>query len=428
MTGILWFRNDLRLHDNLALQAAVEHCDQIVPVYILDERWMSTDQYGFRRTGPFRMKFLLESLHDLKDHLKEKGSDLIIRQGNTADILIELAQQYGATTIYASKEYTHEEILTEEIVEAEMHLELFHNSTLYHPEDVPFSIDQLPRVFTAFRKKAEKYSEVRPPIESPESISSPDLDVPAVPMFSDFFDEPLNVDSRGVLPFKGGATQAWKRLNHYFWDTQGLSTYKETRNGLIGADYSSKFSVWLANGCISARAIFDEVEAYESEVEENKSTYWMKFELLWRDFFKYVAMKHGRRIFYSGGIQGKHKKWKNNTRDFQSWAYGETGDPFVDANMKELLLTGFMSNRGRQNVASYLVHKLGEDWRKGAAWFESYLIDYDVTSNWGNWMYAAGVGNDPRDRIFNTKKQAKDYDPKGEYRDLWLKRGQNSTS
>lgn len=102
------------------------------------------------------------------------------------------------------------------------------------------------------------------------------------------------------------------------------------------------------------------------------------------------------------------------------WIEGETGDDFVDANMIELKTTGFMSNRGRQNVASYLVHKLNLDWRVGAAWFESMLIDYDVTSNYGNWIYAAGVGNDPRDRVFNTKKQAGMYDKSGAYRKLWL--------
>jgi deoxyribodipyrimidine photo-lyase len=132
-------------------------------------------------------------------------------------------------------------------------------------------------------------------------------------------------------------------------------------------------------------------------------------------------MKYGRKIFLPGGIQDKKAAWKQQPKVFRKWAYGETGDDFVDANMKELLYTGFMSNRGRQNVASYFVHRLKQDWRLGAAWFESLLIDYDVSSNYGNWMYAAGVGNDPRDRVFNTQKQADRYDPESAYRDLWLK-------
>jgi deoxyribodipyrimidine photo-lyase len=207
---------------------------------------------------------------------------------------------------------------------------------------------------------------------------------------------------------------------HYFWKTDAVASYKETRNGLIGADYSTKFSAWLANGCISPRTIFHEVDRYETERTANASTYWVKFELLWRDYFKFVAMKHGRKIFLLGGIQDKHRKVRQNSAVFKQWTQGQTGDDFVDANMRELLHTGFMSNRGRQNVASYLVHQLNLDWRMGAAWFESLLIDYDVCSNYGNWIYAAGVGNDPRDRVFNTKKQAGMYDKDGVYRDLWL--------
>ena len=211
------------------------------------------------------------------------------------------------------------------------------------------------------------------------------------------------------------------RLEHYFWETDAVASYKETRNGLVGADYSTKFSPWLANGCISPRTIFHEVDAYEAEVKANSSTYWVKFELIWRDYFKFVAMKFGRNIFLKGGIQDKKVGSWQNMKVFEKWASGNTGDDFVDANMRELRETGFMSNRGRQNVASYLVHKMNLDWRMGAAWFESLLIDYDVTSNYGNWMYTAGVGNDPRDRVFNTQKQAGMYDGDGRYRNLWLR-------
>ena len=292
---------------------------------------------------------------------------------------------------------------------------------MIHPDDVTFAIDRMPEVFTAFRKKVERYSEVRAPFLSPKSIASPTLESTVVPKLTDFGFEELQADQRSVLPFKGGAMEAWKRLEHYFWDTEKLSVYKETRNGLIGADYSSKFSPWLAHGCISARAIYDEVEKYEDEVEKNDSTYWLKFELLWRDFFKYTAMRYGTRIFHANGIKNQQKKWGYRPRAMQKWIDGETGDDFVDANMIELKSTGFMSNRGRQNVASYLVHKLNLDWRAGAAWFESMLIDYDVTSNYGNWIYAAGVGNDPRDRVFNTQKQASFYDKGKTYRKLWLR-------
>ncbi|MEM1321903.1 MAG: DASH family cryptochrome [Bacteroidota bacterium] len=418
--ALLWFRTDLRLSDHLALRAAMDNHSEIVPVYIFDEQWLGTDQWDFKRTGPFRMQFLLECLVDLREHLREVGSDLIIRRGRPAELLPELARQYECSTVYCSKEYTSEEIAVEQALEEELAVEYFHNSPMIHPDDVSFSIDRMPKVFSPFRQKVEKYSEVRSPFKSPEAISSPTLDAGELPTMADFGFDETKADSRGVLAFKGGALEAWKRLDHYIWNSEQLSVYKETRNGMIGADYSSKFSPWLAHGCISARAIYDEVEKYEREVEKNKSTYWMKFELLWRDFFKYTAMRYGRRIFWPSGIKETPRQWAFRPKVFQRWVDGETGDDFVDANMKELKLTGFMSNRGRQNVASYLVHRLKQDWRAGAAWFESMLIDYDVASNYGNWIYAAGVGNDPRDRVFNTQRQADMYDKAGKYRELWL--------
>ena len=418
--GILWFRADLRLSDNLALRAAMEASTEIVPIYILEEDWLVEDQWGFQRTGVHRMRFLLESLQDLKEHLQDLGSDLVIKKGNAKKLLPELALQYDCATIFASKEYTHEEIQIEKQLANKVSLTLVHNSPMIHPDDVPFAIDRMPEVFTAFRKKVEKYSEVSSPFLSPKTINSPSLEETPIPTLTSLGYKDSPIDPRIALPFKGGALAAWKRLDHYFWNTEQLSVYKETRNGMIGADYSSKFSPWLANGCISARSIYAEIEKYEESIEKNKSTYWLKFELLWRDFFKYTAMRYGNSIFQAEGIKRRPKNWLHKPHIMEQWIMGRTNDEFVNANMKELQLTGFMSNRGRQNVASYLVHQLKQDWRAGAAWFESMLIDYDVTSNYGNWIYAAGVGNDPRDRVFNTKRQANMYDKQGEYRKLWL--------
>jgi deoxyribodipyrimidine photo-lyase len=145
------------------------------------------------------------------------------------------------------------------------------------------------------------------------------------------------------------------------------------------------------------------------------------FELLWRDYFHFVALKFGTRLFKASGLKNNFiKKWNRDKITFMKWVNGETGVDFVDANMKELKATGFLSNSGRQNVASYLTKDLGIEWTWGANYFESQLIDYDVCSNWGNWNYIAGVGNDPRDdRHFNIEKQASTYDPRGEYVRLW---------
>jgi deoxyribodipyrimidine photo-lyase len=144
------------------------------------------------------------------------------------------------------------------------------------------------------------------------------------------------------------------------------------------------------------------------------------FELIWRDYFKYVSLKYGNRIFLRSGILEKNYTWFQDESKKASWINGTTREPFVNANMKELAATGWMSNRGRQNVASYWAKELEQDWRIGAAYFESMLLDYDVHSNWGNWMYNSGVGNDPRDRKFNVRLQADRYDSDGKFQRLWL--------
>lgn len=188
----------------------------------------------------------------------------------------------------------------------------------------------------------------------------------------------------------------------------------------MGSDYSSKFSPWLANGCISARQLYWEIKAYEKEVVKNESTYWMVFELLWRDYFKYLSLKHGNALFKLKGIKNQDYEWGTDFTEIQKWIDGATPHPFINANMKELSATGWMSNRGRQNVASYFSKQLQLDWRIGAAYFESLLIDYDVHSNYGNWQYVSGVGNDPRNRQFNISLQAERYDSNKRYQQLWL--------
>ncbi|MBY0402822.1 MAG: DASH family cryptochrome [Cyanobacteria bacterium] len=224
--------------------------------------------------------------------------------------------------------------------------------------------------------------------------------------------------------FKGGLIDGQKRLDHYLFGTHGIQRYKETRNGMLKPEDSSKFSPWLALGCLSPREIYGAICRYEATVMKNPSTQWLVYELVWRDYFRYLLMAYGNDFFGQQGLKKnalqKPSLGKQDLKTFEAWCQGETGFPLVDACMKELNATGFMSNRGRQNVASFLTKTLGIDWRWGAEYFEATLIDYDVSSNWGNWLYAAGVGTDPRDRIFNVVKQGWDYDPTSAFVKHWL--------
>jgi deoxyribodipyrimidine photo-lyase len=425
-TALIWFKTDLRLTDNETLVKAIAQNDQVIPVYCLDDNHFKTTSFGFKKTGSFRAQFLLESLTDLDKNLRKLGSGLLLVKGKPEEELPKIAQQFNAKKVYAKREVAFEEKHTEDKVQKELfklgcQFETFSTSTLYHAEDLPFSIKDIPDVFTNFRKKTEKESTIRSIFDTPTTISSPEIRAFELPTFEDLGLEENHMDERAAIQFKGGESEAIKRLKHYFYETKCLSKYKETRNEMVGSNYSSKFSAWLAMGCISARFIHSEIKNYEKQFGANDSTYWLEFELLWRDFFRFMFKKHQTKLFQPSGIAGEVKSANTNQKLLDMWINGKTKVDFIDANMIELKLTGFMSNRGRQNVASYLINDLKLDWRLGAAYFEEQLIDYDVSSNWGNWAYLAGVGNDPRtNRYFNIEKQTNDYDKSKVFRNLWL--------
>jgi len=419
--NIVWYRNDLRVKDHQPLSESLRGGES-VGLYCFDPIQFRNAQYGFKKTGSLRAQFLIESVQNLKKNL---NGNLIVKFGPPEEVIPEVAESLNADAVYCSAEVTSEELGTERLVRDKLNdipVHSFHTHTMYHPDDVPFELQNIPDVFTRFRKEVEKRSEVRDPLPVPDSLPEPDpgIDYGGIPSLEDLGLQPVGMDKRSVIPFKGGEDEAWNRLNHYFFEADELRNYKFTRNGLLGKNYSSKFSPWLAHGSISARSIHKKVEEYENTIHKNVSTYWLKFELIWRDYFRYSAMKHGNSIFHLGGIQEKKLSKNTDSLVFKQWADGETGIPFIDANMRELNSTGYMNNRGRQNVASFLAQNLNFDWRWGAAWFESKLIDYDVCSNWGNWAYNATVGHDPRNRYFNIVGQARKYDKKGEYVRRWL--------
>lgn len=426
MTSIVWFRNDLRTKDQSALSAAAQ-AGSVVPVYVLDPRLFGKTPAGFPKTGSFRARFLLESLSDLRQSLRNLGSDLLIARGLPEIVLPEIAAQFGAQTVVYNSEVCTEEVAVEAalqtaLTKAGLAWAFYADKTLAHPEDLPFPLQSLPEVYTHFRKKVESYVLIREPMPAPTRVRSPKLPDSPLPSWVEMGLLPPPPDTRAVLPFLGGESQAWQRLEHYFWQEDRLKLYKETRNGLLGADYSSKFSPWLSMGCISPRSVYAEVKRYERERTRGDGSYWLVFELLWRDYFQFLAAKHGPSIFLRGGLRGwSNYPWKTNDGHFQAWTEGRTGYPIVDANMRELAATGFMSNRGRQIVASFFTKNLALDWRLGAQWFESLLLDYDPASNYGNWNFQAGIGNDPRGfRYYEPFRQGKKHDPEAEYIKTWL--------
>ncbi|MGB2398460.1 MAG: DASH family cryptochrome [Flavobacteriaceae bacterium] len=424
--AIVWLRNDLRAQDHYGFSEATKHHDRVVAFFSFDPRQFEQTPWGFKKTEHYRATFLLETVAELQKELKQYNIPLIIETKQTEASLPQWIDQLKVDTLYFQKEWTSEEKNVEKELKKKINdrvnIVSYYDQFLFHPDDLPIAIENLPKVFTVFRKKCEKYCSVRDcfprPITMPKENDT--LEKFALPKLEELGLTQKKQHPQAAFSFKGGSHAALERLKHYFWNTKKLSFYKQTRNGLLGQDYSSKFSAWLANGSISARQIYWQIKAYEKQIDKNQSTYWLIFELIWRDYFKYVSLKHRNKIFQLGGILEREYHWKNSHQILKAWIDGQTKEPFVNANMKELSKTGWMSNRGRQNVASYFAKNLNMDWRLGAAYFEAMLIDYDVHSNYGNWMYVAGVGNDPRDRKFNVRLQAERYDENGKYQRLWL--------
>ncbi|XP_077238506.1 cryptochrome 3 isoform X2 [Tasmannia lanceolata] len=369
--AIVWFRNDLRILDNEALYRAWTLAGEILPVYCVDPRLFGTTHYfGFPKTGAFRAQFLIECLADLKKNLTKRGLNLLVKQGKPEDILPSIAKAVGAHTVYAHKETCSEEVTVERLVSKGLKrivfpsgttnqnstnptLQLIWGSTMYHIEDLPFSPGSLPDVYTQFRKSVESKCSIRGCYKLPSSLG---------PLPSNGLDEIggwgciPSLDQLGIhkekcdkgLCFVGGENAGLGRVNEYFWKKDLLRIYKETRNGMLGPDYSTKFSPWLAFGCLSPRYLYEEVKRYEKNRIANDSTYWVLFELIWRDYFRFLSMKYGNSIFHLGGPRKVESQWSQDQKLFESWRDGCTGYPLIDANMKELSTTGFMSNRGRQ--------------------------------------------------------------------------------
>ncbi|EEF34387.1 DNA photolyase, putative [Ricinus communis] len=432
---IVWFRNDLRILDNESLLQAWLSSDSLLPVYCVDPRlFHTTHHFAFPKTGALRAQFLIECLADLKNNLMKRGLNLFIRHGKPEDILPSLARAFSAHTVYAQKETCSEELIVERLVSKALQrvnlppspdkftsqpkLQLVWGSTMYHIDDLPFNANNIPDVYTQFPKCV-----IRGCLKIPVTLapSPPVDDWGCVPSLDQLGLQPQKARFIKGMRFLGGETAALSRVYEYFWKKDLLKIYKETRNGMLGPDYSTKFSPWLASGSLSPRFIYEDVKRYENERQANDSTYWVLFELIWRDYFRFLSVKYGNSLFHLGGVRKVERSWSQDQKLFESWKDGCTGYPLIDANMKELSTTGFMSNRGRQIVCSFLVRDMGVDWRMGAEWFETCLLDYDPCSNYGNWTYGAGVGNDPReDRYFSIPKQAQIYDPEGEYVAYWL--------
>lgn len=411
MNAMVWFSKDLRVHDNEALFHALHNHERVIGVVNIHDLNKKTS-FGFEKMAWPKRHFLHETLLDLEASLAELNVPLIVKNTETKALLNTVIKRYDISDIYYHYEVGEEErnIRTTLKKYGPNHHHVYFTKSLIHPKDLSFPIESMPHVFTHFRKTVEKDLTIRPVFKTPPKR------LEKLPLLKDDARWPdFSLCEDKTIPFKGGEQAGLKRLKYYI-KSRAIDQYKTTRNNMVAFDASTKFSPYLAMGALSPRMVYKTIKDYEDIHGANESTYFVIFELLWRDFFTFIHMKYGNAIFKSGGIMNQSLPWVRNHAHFKAWCDGLTGYPLVDAAMRELKTTGFMSNRARQNVASFLTKNLAIDWRMGAEWFESFLIDHDSSSNYGNWNYIAGIGNDRREfRYFNVMTQGKRYDPKGEF-------------
>ncbi|GAB4212361.1 MAG: DASH family cryptochrome [Rhodoferax sp.] len=448
---LLWLRADLRLHDNPALSHAAALAQSqgrpLLPVAVVAPPELT--RWGFARVGPHRQRVLQQALTDLAEQLRALNSGLLLLHGHAASVLPELARRLGTRTLVCSEHPAPEEqAQLAALRERGLHVLTHWQGTLLDPAALPFARADLPQVFARFRQRLQQTG-VQPatPLPAPQHLpalpSTLELCIqnwpPAHTSNAHGTTDLIALDARASVRYDQPGWAAGERAGLAHWQryqrSPALHRYKATRNQLSGPDFASHCAHWLALGAISPRHLAHGLNAVLAEQPDSEGAQWLMQELLWRDYFWLLHAQHGARLYRRWGLRGQPITPLGPARPLASeagtapapdealarWTQGRTGWPLVDAAMTELRASGYLSNRLRQVAASAWLHELGGDWRAGAAWFESQLIDYDPCSNTGNWLYIAGLGTDPRGgRRFDIAHQTRTHDPHGHYRRLWL--------
>lgn len=416
---LVWFRNDLRLHDNEMLVEAIAKADEILPVYCFDPRHFEQTGYHSIKTGAKRTQFLLESVAALRQSFQSFGGDILILNGKPEELLPALVSEHEIAEVYHHREVASEETAVSTAVEdllwkQKVNLKHFIGHTLYNKEDLPFPIKDIPDVFTQFKKKTERDALVKPCFLTPENISFVALTewgtLPALAQLIANEELETHVNAE----FKGGEQEAFAHLHDFLHAGEGMALANASlkKNEIV-----SRLSPWLALGCLSPREVYWKMK--EAEANYGLKPYFNQIVvgLLWRDYYRFMFKKYGNTFFKPEGFaENAALNILADSDLLHAWKNANTGHPLVDGAINELNTTGYINNLSRQLVATYLVYELKVNWVMGAAYFEEKLIDYCPASNWGNWANIAGVGNDQRlTNSFGFEKILKIVDPKGIY-------------
>jgi len=395
MTAIWWIRRDLRLTDNAALHASLE-AGSVIPLFILDP--------AFDSASPRRRDFLHEGLHALDQDLRERKSYLVVRRGNPLQVLLQLMQESGATLIFAEEDFTPYARGRDTKIARKLPLQLIHGQTVLHPEFVKKADGKPYTVYTPFSKAWKSLlAEIRL-FPTPTTIPTP-AGIRTEPL-------PAFTVSQG---FPAGEAEALRRLHQFTFAS--IYQYTDLRNRM-DLDGTSSLSPYFRFGMLGLRQA---VHAAKQTSEVPGVQTWLN-ELIWREFYIQILyhFPHVAKTAFNPSLA--NIPWRNNKAEFLAWKEGRTGVPVVDAAMRQLLSLGWMHNRARMIVASYLVKDLLIDWRWGEAWFMQNLLDGDIAANNGGWQWTAGTGTDaaPYFRIFNPVLQSARFDPNGDYIRKWV--------
>ncbi|WP_340161310.1 deoxyribodipyrimidine photo-lyase [uncultured Hoeflea sp.] len=412
--ALVWFRNDLRIADNEALVAACQH-SAVVPVYIRQTCGKT------RALGGARNWWLHKSLSSLSSDLERLGAPLILLSGDPSDLIPELVKTTGASAVYWNRRYDPEHLEADSALKAGLQAEgliaeSFAGQLLHEPTKLRTGSGTYYKVYSPFWRALEPDVENRPPLDAPEQLK-PLADATGLATES--------LDSWEMLPTKpdwsGGLADTWtpgesgarERLKDFIEDRmQGYSD----RRDIPGVDATSGLSPHLANGEITPAQIFEALRTTENDAAPDDRGKFRK-EVGWREFAWHLLANEPALAEKNHNPKFDAFPWRNDTKALIAWQKGLTGYPIVDAGMRQLWQTGWMHNRVRMVVASFLTKHLLIDWRTGEDWFWDTLVDADPASNAASWQWVAGSGADaaPYFRIFNPVLQGEKFDPDGDY-------------
>lgn len=383
-TVLIWFRNDLRVQDNEMLSRASERDELIIPVFCFDPRYFTQTKFKTLKTGLIRARFIKESVDSLQQFFKSHSGNMIIQYGRPEEVIPFLALKYQVDEVYHHREVADEETRISSLVEDalwrnKINLRHFIGHTLFHKEDFPFPVKDIPDSFSVFQKRLEKESFVRECFESPTAYRFAEgIEESLSPSLEELGFDSAEIAGMAPSEFKGGEFEANSRL-HLLLEGGG------------GEDSAVIISPWVALGCLSVHTLYFAVQGSSLSKSMKES---ILQGLWWKDYYRFMFKKHGNVFFQDKGYTGNAQALAEDQGSlFESWKNGSTPDENINLIMRQLNESGYIDFESRVLVATYLIDQLKVNWLLGASYFEEKLIDYGPSSNYGNWAHLAGVGS-----------------------------------